>query len=208
MVAAICDGTEDGVRAGIIGEVGTSTLTEQETKVLRASALASLRTGAAITLHTEYGCREGVRIAQILLSEGVAPDRIILGHMDENLVEYDPQPRLAHLDYHKRVADLGVWVQYDTFGSEWYYDSDGISEPRDTDRVAGLMELIEAGYIDQLLVGQDVWLKQNLRSYGGNGYDHVVRTLPFMLKKAGASGNDVRRIMEENPRRALMLAEA
>ncbi|MFC1984492.1 phosphotriesterase-related protein, partial [Chloroflexota bacterium] len=47
---------ETGVRAGIIGEIGCSVpLEEDERKVLRASAVAQQRTGAAINIHPSRG---------------------------------------------------------------------------------------------------------------------------------------------------------
>ncbi|MFC1984719.1 phosphotriesterase-related protein, partial [Chloroflexota bacterium] len=47
---------ETGVRAGIIGEIGCSApLEENERKVLRASAAAQQRTGAAINIHPSRG---------------------------------------------------------------------------------------------------------------------------------------------------------
>jgi predicted metal-dependent phosphotriesterase family hydrolase len=70
--------------------------------------------------------------------------------MDENLVSF--QPGLAHLDYHRRVADMGVYIQYDTFGAEWYYDQN--REPMDAERSsAGL------GY-DYLFTGVKALLTQ------------------------------------------------
>ena len=67
-----------------------------------------------------------------LRAEGVAPTRIIVGHMDENLVSFEPG--LAYLDYHRRLAGLGVYLQYDTFGAEWYYNQ--IREPMDAERAS------------------------------------------------------------------------
>jgi phosphotriesterase-related protein len=206
MISAITDGIDrTDVKAGIIGEIATSTLTPQEVKVLQASAQASLATGAAISIHTELGCREGERIVNLLTDEGVRPDRIIVGHMDENLVALTPAPTLAYLDYHRRVLDLGAWVQYDTFGSESYYDSVWYPEPRDTERAAALGLLISDGYIDQLLVGQDIWLKSNLRRFGGFGYDHIIRVVPKLLGKYGVTSSQVDALLIHNPRRALAL---
>src|SRR5215469_1656574 len=56
-----------GIRAGIIGEIGTSTVTKREQKVLRACARAHRATGAAISLHTHVGCPTGEHSVQLLL---------------------------------------------------------------------------------------------------------------------------------------------
>lgn len=113
MITEITDGIGDsGIRAGVIGEIGTMSVTPLEARILRASAHAQLATGAAISLHTHQNFRHGEQIVGILTAEGVPADRITVGHMDENLVGFGPG--LAHLDYHRRLADLGVWLQYDT----------------------------------------------------------------------------------------------
>lgn len=53
--------------AGIIGEIGTSTFTGREQKVLRACAGAHLATGAAISPHTHVGCPTGEQSVQLLV---------------------------------------------------------------------------------------------------------------------------------------------
>src|SRR5262249_52337318 len=136
-ITEITEGIGDsGFRAGIIGEIGTMAVTATEERILRASARAQLATGAAISLHTHPNFRHGERIVGILTGEGVPVDRIIVGHMDENLVGFGPG--LAHMDYHRRLADLGVWLQYDTFGAECYYDSTGLREPLDAERASAV----------------------------------------------------------------------
>lgn len=192
-----------GFRAGIIGEVGTMSVSEAEVKILRASARAQLATGAAISLHLHPGFRHGEQIIGILLEEGVSPDRIIAGHMDENLVEFGPG--LAHMDYHRRIADTGVWLQYDTFGAEGYYDSAASREPLDAERASAVAMMIEEGHLDRLLLGMDVWLKQSLKKYGGFGYDHLLTAVPVMLRQSGVSDEQVTQMLVDNPRRALVI---
>ena len=194
---------DTGFRAGIIGEVGTMSVSEAEVKILRASARAQLATGAAISLHMHPGFRHGEEIIGILLEEGVAPGRIIAGHMDENLVEFGPG--LAHMDYHRRIADTGVWLQYDTFGAEGYYDSSGGREPLDAERASAVATMIDQGHLDRLLLGMDVWLKQSLKKYGGFGYDHLLTAVPVMLRRSGVPDEAITQMLVGNPRRALVL---
>jgi phosphotriesterase-related protein len=112
---------ETGVRAGIIGEIGTSginrasrqkhgDITLAEEKVLRAAAAASVQTGAAVTVHLDPRGTGAYRVIEVLTGEGVAPERMIMGHMDAN----------PDMVYHLRVADTGVYVEYDHFGREYY----------------------------------------------------------------------------------------
>jgi phosphotriesterase-related protein len=208
VIADLTDGIDgSGVTAGVIGEIGTTELDATQEKVLRASALAYKATGAPISVHTSFECMEALRIAEILTSEGVPSDAVIMGHMDENLVRFRPEPVLEMLDYHIRVAETGVWIEYDTFGSEFYWDIDGGQEPRDTDRVAGVVRLIEAGFENQLLLSHDIWIKQCLRRYGGWGFDHIVRSVVPMLMRAGLSKGQVDRLLLENPVRAISIRD-
>ena len=205
IVREIEEGIDDtGIRAGIIGEVGTMKLTDLEVRVLRASARAQLVTGAAISLHTHPHHQYGEETIAILLEEGVPADRIIVGHMDENLVEFEPG--LAYLDYHYRLADLGVWLQYDTFGAECYYDSVGKREPLDSERACAVAAVAARGHLDQLLLGCDVWLKQSLKAFGGLGYDHLLTAVPVMLRHYGLTERQITTILVDNPRRVLPLA--
>ncbi len=202
MVRDVAEGIGDtGIRAGIIGEIGTSTFTDREQKVLRACAAAHLATGAAISLHTHVGCPTGELSVQLLLDEGVAANRIIVGHMDENLVSF--QPGLAHLDYHRRVADMGVYIQYDTFGAEWYYDQN--REPMDAERASAVATLINEGHLDQILLGQDVWLKNCYKHYGGLGYDHLFTGVKALLTQVGVTDTQFQQVLVDNPRGALAL---
>jgi phosphotriesterase-related protein len=204
MISEVSDGIGDsGIRAGIIGEIGTMSVTPIEERILRASARAQLATGAAISLHTHPGFRHGEQIVGILTAEGVPADRIIVGHMDENLVGLGPG--LAHMDYHRRLADLGVWLQYDTFGAECYYDSTGLREPLDAERASAVAIIAARGHLGQLLLGMDVWLKQSLKHYGGLGYDHLLTAVPVMLRRAGLSDADIRTMLVDNPRKVLPL---
>lgn len=202
---AVTTGIEGSdVRAGIIGEIGTTSVSPAEEKVLRASAQAHHATGAAITIHTQPGYNAGERVIQILTSEGVKPERIALGHMDESLIDSSTfAPNLAYLDYHRRCLDLGVYVQYDTFGTEWYWDNWNMREPRDADRIAALATLIKEGWEDKLLLAEDVWVKQCLRHYGGWGYDFLVRIVPVMLRQAGVSDETIDKLLIQNPRKVL-----
>ena len=95
------DGT--GIRAGIIKVATSDPITENEELMLRASARTHLRTGVPITTHTPSQSRIGERQVAILTGEGVAPQNIYVGHINQTL---DP-------DYHRELARLGVWLGWD-----------------------------------------------------------------------------------------------
>ncbi len=178
----LVEGIDDtGIRAGIIGEIGTSgvsrsspgrakvgDLTVAEEKVLRAAGRASVATGAAVSIHLDPRGQGAFAVFDILSAEGVAPDRIVMCHMDAN----------PDLEYHLAIAERGVYVEYDHFGREYYAQHMRRPYTSDTRRIELLSALLEAGYERQLLLSQDVCAKIDLCAYGGVGYAHIVAELP------------------------------
>jgi len=186
------------VRAGIIGEVGTSIeITPREETSLRAAGMAAAETGAAVMVHLGMTGEQAFAAFRILTGEGAAPDRIVMNHMDE---ANDPH-------YSRRVLALGCVIEFDTLGSEWYYDSWKTWEPRDTDRVSHLAGLCRDGFAEHITLSQDVFYKQNLRACGGFGFDHVLTTIVPMLRDAGVSEPQVRSMLQDTPRRLLGVEE-
>jgi phosphotriesterase-related protein len=188
-VREIAEGVEGtGIKAGIIGEIGTDHdpyMSAQEERVLRAAARAQKRTGVAITLHTTFNPKLAFNQMDVLEEEGVDLRRVIVGHCDLYL----------SLDYHERVAKRGAYVQYDTFGRVNVYP--------DEQRVAMLAEMLKRGYVSQLLLSSDVTRRSNLHTYKGYGYDHVpVKIIPA-LKKAQVSDEEIHIMTSENPKRVL-----
>lgn len=209
LIAEVAEGVGDsGIRAGIIGEIGTSgidrrtgekrgNITSNEMKVLRAAARASLVTGAVVSVHLDPRGQGAFDVIRTCADEGLPPERLILGHLDH----------VADEAYQRRVADAGSFVQYDNFGREYYWDSAGVYWNNDHWRVKMLAELVRRGHVRQLLVSQDVALKMDLKSYGGYGYAHILVDIVPALRREGLSDADIHTILVENPRRALTLAE-
>jgi phosphotriesterase-related protein len=209
MIAELLEGVGDtGVRAGVIGEVGTTgipkgtgrrkigPITPEEEKVLRAAASASLATGAAVSVHLDpIEPRAAAVVVDILESEGLAPNRIILDHMDQ----------VEDIDYHLAMAARGVFVEFDSLGrdhvaEEWGSD---FFWGHDSWRLRFLVLLIEAGHADQLLLSQDISMKIDLRRYGGVGYAHVLRNIVPSLRALGIGQEIIDGILIDNPARAL-----
>ena len=209
MVGDITVGAENtDVRCGVIGEVGlggiakggarnvkAAPLTADEEKALRGAARASLATGVCISVHLDsVQPLAGLPALAILAEEGVAPDRVIIGHLDQ----------IHDLDYHKAIADHGVFIGYDTLGTDHYRDEFGYGHEagHDSWRTRFAMDLIRGGYRDQLLFSQDVCMKSKLRAFGGFGYAHVLENVVPTLRAFGATRDDIDTILIANPERA------
>jgi len=198
----IIKGVDDtGIHAGIIGEIGTSfPITPNEEKVLRASARAHLKTGIPINVHLWEFEKMGFQVLDILEKEGVDPSRVVMSHLNPNLS--------GHLQYHKEMAKRGVFLEFDEFGHERYYKHKrmGYPIPCDYDYCVNIMKLIQTGFLNQILISQDVCYKICLTRYGGFGYGHILRNIkPMLLKNIGLTEREMQTILEENPRTLLTI---
>ncbi len=193
------DGT--GIKPGIIGEIGTSMpLEDNEIKSLRASARASLKTNLKVNVHPYCGfpggwAKDVHKLLDILEEEGMDLSNVVLSHIDQSGFV---------MDEHQSLARRGVFIDYDCFGQEGYYNP-SLWDPRDVERVAGLVSAIKHGLTPQLLISQDVCMKIHLKEFGGNGYDHILTNILPMLKAKGVTQAEIDTIMKENPRKVLTL---
>jgi phosphotriesterase-related protein len=76
----------------------------------------------------------------------------------------------------------------------------------DLERVNRIIELIKNGYINQILIGQDVCFKDCLTSYGGFGYAHLLNNVVRLMRAKGLSQEQINTIVVENPKRVLQFA--
>ncbi len=187
------DGT--GIKAGYIGEIGISeNFSEAEKKALRASAIAQRETGVGVEVHINPWVDSGEQAARILLDGGVPAKKICICHIDVQ----------NHVDYIRRLLKLGVYVEFDNFGKEYYVDR-AVRRPgydvfvKDTQRVELLKTLLDEGYEKQIFLTCDLCLKSLLHHYGGWGYDHVLTNIVPMMEDAGISEGQIRQMLEVNP---------
>lgn len=201
---------DDGIKPGIIGEIGTSfIITSDERKVLLAAAQAQRETGLALTIHLDPGARRGHEVLDILIKqEKVSPDKIILGH---------PEFALAHkdidfyegVDYMISLANRGCYVEFELCGNTTVYKKDPpLSSwvlPTDLQRTIAIRMLCDRGFSDRILLSHDQGLKHFLRSYGGWGYAHVLTDFQIYLTEAGVDPEIAMRFNLDNPASVLSI---
>lgn len=183
---------ESGIRAGIIGEIGTDKpwLSAQEERVHRAAARAARRTGLAITTHA---AQSAVGLAQldVFEAEGADLSRVVIGHADSN----------PSLDYHLAIVERGATVEFDFLGMA-FTPLERHGEGR---LIENLCELLARGHAARILLSQDVCHDSQLKRYGGNGYTYLAESFLPRLRAAGVSEDELRTITVDNPRRLLTL---
>jgi phosphotriesterase-related protein len=184
---------QTGIRSGIIGEIGTDKpwLSAQEERVFRAAARAARETGLAITTHAVQST-VGLDQLDVLEAEGADLSRVVVGHADSN----------PSLDYHLAIVARGAMIEFDFLGMS-FTPLERHGEGRIVDN---LRELLSRGFVDRILLSQDVCHDTQLRRYGGNGYTYLAEAFLPRLRAAGVSDDEIRTITVDNPRRLLTIA--
>jgi phosphotriesterase-related protein len=178
------DGT--AVRPMVLGEIGGSgpPLYNDEVKVFRAVARLAQEFPVVVTTHAHLGCGGGDEL-QLLVQEGLAPERVLIGHLD----------LCPSLEEVLAIARQGAYVGFDTVGK--------INYAPDERRVVYIKALIEAGLGRHILLSCDISRNAYLRQRGGQGYAYLLRVFLPMLADASIAPATIRQITQENPRRFL-----
>jgi phosphotriesterase-related protein len=181
------------VIAGLIGEIGISAaFTADEEKSLRAAGRANAATGVPIEVHLPGWQRLGHRVLDILEEEGADLRHTVLCHMN---------PSFADKTYQRNLARRGAFLEYDMIGMQYYYADEAAQSPSDEENAKAIRELIDDGFISQILLSQDVFLKTMLTRYGGHGYGYILRHFVPRLRRHGVTGEQLETLMISNPRR-------
>lgn len=198
LMADIEEGIDgSGIRAGILGELGTSAqVLPCERRVLQAAARVQVRTGVALTVHTYPWSQCALEILDDLEAEGADISRVILAHLDSGPID---------LAFQRRVLERGAVISYDGFGKEWYVDRDRRWFPRDTERSGAIRTLIDEGWIRSLVLATDACVKIQLSAFGGWGYQHLFGNVVPLLEGHGLTGDDIETLLTVNPARLLRL---
>lgn len=183
------DGTD--IKIGLIGEIGVSSdFTPDEEKSLRGAARAQRRTGLPLMVHLPGWFRLADKVLDIVEEEGGNPHHTVLCHMN---------PSHADFDYQVALAERGAFLEYDMIGMDFFYADQGVQSPSDDENAAGIKRLVDAGFLDRILLSQDVFLKMMLTRYGGFGYAYVVKHFLPRLKRFGLTDDELQTLMVANP---------
>jgi phosphotriesterase-related protein len=161
------DGTD--IKAGHI-KTAIANGSEREFGFLKTVVPVANETDLLVTAHTSLSTTIGNRekLLRTFLTEGMNPEKLLLCHIqftfvDQNVGSFLREPSLCRLDlsWAKQILDSGANVCVDLFG----YPSDNDMLDRfgqaDTIKLAGLFELIKAGYAKQYSVPLLIQTKYN-----------------------------------------------
>jgi len=181
-----------GVKAGVIkcGTSGGGKISPYETAVLKAAAAAQKATGVPIITHTEAA--GGVEQAELFLSEGADPKKVMIGHVSNN----------KDIEYHKAILAKGVYIAFDRIGLDIFTPTNVI--------VKNVAELCKQGYAKQIMLSHDtvnVWLgrridapEQVLKALANWRIDHISQNVIPALKAQGVTEDQIKTMMVDNPK--------
>ena len=185
------EGIDDtGVRPGILAEIATEydvdKMSSQEVKVFTAIAKCQTQTKIPVSTHCWAGALALDQI-DVLTRNGVPPHKILIGHLavDQSVKEHV-----------LRIAETGVYLGIDCVG----YQYEQIVVMKDRARAQFVKELIDAGFLNQICISQDLIRKLLLKHYHGIGYDYLLLQFVPMLREAGVTKDQIETILVDNPR--------
>ena len=166
-------------------KIGTAygLVTPIEEKMIKAAAIAQKETGVCINTHTSGGTM-AYEQAERLISYGVKPEKIVIGHVQRN----------PDMWYHKKIAAMGVNFMYD--------GSYRIKYLPDSSRAMLIIEMIKAGYQKHICLGTDAGRRTYHKTWGsGTGIDYDETVFMPRLRDEGVSEEAIQDIYINNPAR-------
>ncbi|MFO7671325.1 MAG: hypothetical protein R6W31_16825, partial [Bacteroidales bacterium] len=182
----------NGIHAGIIGEIGISRpITPFEEKVVIAAARAQKATGVAVNFHFDSNgdIAERHHVLDVMESEGTDLTRICISHNT---------PFVERVEDFVTYAQRGCYVEFDMLGKEILWPYPGILDLPGT-----IKALINRGFIERILISQDIYITDLYVKNGGYGYAHILNNLLPQLKASGITDEQIHTILVENPKRLL-----
>jgi phosphotriesterase-related protein len=180
------------IRAGVIKVANDAEgVTPEGERILRGAARASLRTGVPISTHQWAPGEVGRRQVDILTEEGVAPDRICIGHSADT----------TDVDHLEGLLNRGVYLSMDRYpGRPPLPDSQA--------RNRTLKALIDRGWAQMLMVGHDYTPAEVLQGQPSvipepTRLLHLSTVALPALAADGATASEIREITYDAPRRFL-----
>jgi phosphotriesterase-related protein len=166
-------------------------------KVHRATARASLRTGAPIMAHSRPASQTGPRQVEIFDEEGVDLSKVQIAHCGDT----------DDVAYIEGLIEKGVWVGLDRYGLDIFLPYEKRQETAKA--------LLERGYADRIFLSADSvattdWFPPNVIEQliaAGAAHDWTIRIVPEKvlpeLREWGLTEEQERTMMVENPVRWL-----
>ncbi len=174
------------MKAEIIGEIAWSYPgpCEKELRSWEGMCIAAHRTGAVVSTHPSHGELQ-IPQAEFLISHGIAPEKIVIGHIEFYMSD----------DSLKKLLNMGIYIGLDMIGKK--------SGWGDEYRADTVRKIKDWGLLDKVLLSMDICRREDLRSAGGYGYSYLFESFIPMLEKRGITAEDIELMLKKNPMNVL-----
>ncbi|ODM99152.1 Phosphotriesterase-related protein, partial [Orchesella cincta] len=197
MMKELLESNKDGIKCGIVGEIGSSwPIEEFEKRAIQATAQIQLATKKPITFHPGRHPEAPFEIMRIFTEEGGNPEDVVMSHLDRTI--FDEEQLLEFAKYK-------TFTQYDLFGTEvsYYQLQESIDFISDAQRIYKLKFLKDNGHLDQITVSHDIHTKHRLANFGGHGFAHFLQNIVPKMRLRGFTEDEINAITSKNPKRWL-----
>jgi phosphotriesterase-related protein len=180
----------NGIHAGFIKIAVSRPITPFEENALIAAARSQIATGVAIDVHFDGDLAttdEKHHVLDVFENEGVDLTRVYLSHA---------VPYIDLIDDFITLAQRGCNLSFDMLGTEVR-----IAFQHEQKLTETLNALISEGYLDQILISQDVCFSVCYVKNGGYGYANILNNILPKLKTSGITDEQIYTMMVENPKR-------
>ncbi|OGA33662.1 MAG: hypothetical protein A3G80_08050 [Betaproteobacteria bacterium RIFCSPLOWO2_12_FULL_62_13b] len=174
-------------KAGLVRTgAGGDRLTPVEELAIRGAAMAARKAGLPV-----FTSRQGQGQLELLLAEGLAPGRIVIGHCDD--------ARAVDAQRDRRFAERGAYVAYDHIG----WERDAAHAMPDEERVALAKGMVDAGFAERVVLSCSAIGIGLGTPRSSHGYAHLLREFVPRLQKAGVAEAAIETMLVANPKRLL-----
>ena len=155
-------------------------------KILSAVGQVAAQTGLPLFCHHNVDNRNGGQILDIFEAQGMAPNKIILGHSGDT----------DNLEYLLAMLDRGCYIGMDRFG----YCDIMLSLER---RVATIAALCKQGFTNRMFLSHDLaaQLFFDGSSQGRPDFTFIHKTVLPALLESGVTQAQIDEMLNDNPRR-------
>jgi phosphotriesterase-related protein len=184
--------TGTGIKPGVIkASSDAEGVTPEGEAALRGAARAHRATGLPISTHQWAPDRIGARQVEVLLEEGVAPDRICIGHSADT----------TDVEYLLGLLESGVFLSMDRYPGR-------DERPSWETRNATVKALIDHGYAGRIMLGHDyapgpVFAGEEPVVEDPTRYLFISTTAIPALREQGVGEEDIRAMTVDAPRHFL-----
>ena len=179
-----------------------------ELETVMACAELSAKYGMSFHLHPPSVSTEAtLELIDRILDAGVEPDKFVMLHQCLTVLpikQYVMNPdvtRAVNIEKQVQILEKGVNISIDNWGLMKNFP--GLCRSDDYDTLKQLVQLIQAGYSDHIVLGHDFANFTYSKAMGCHGYTRILEFTMPMLRELGFGDDIINKLFVDNPARIM-----